>query len=110
MTAQDALAVGKPDEALITLQNEIRARPDDPKLRILLYQPHSVLGNWPKALTQLQVIAGIDPDTTLLAQIFQPVINCEALRASVFSGKLTPLIFGEPLEWVGLLVKAAEHV
>jgi type VI secretion system protein ImpE len=80
------------------------------KLRIFLFQLHCVLGNWPKALTQLQVVAGIDPDTMLLAQIFQPVINCEALRGSVFAGKLTPLIFGEPLEWVGLLVKAAEHV
>src|SRR5581483_11661532 len=43
-------------------------------------------------------------------QIFQPVIQCEALRRGVFEGKLTPLIFGEPLEWVGLLVKALEHI
>ena len=110
MTAQEHLANGQPDAALIELQNEIRARPEDPKLRIFLFQLHCVLGNWPKALTQLQVIAGIDPDTTLLAQIFQPVINCEALRAGVFAGKLTPLIFGEPIEWIGLLVKAAEHI
>jgi type VI secretion system protein ImpE len=110
MTAQECLAAGLPDQALIELQNEIRARPEDPKLRVFLFQLHCVLGNWPKALIQLQVIAGIDPDTTLLAQIFQPVINCEALRGGVFEGKLTPLIFGEPLEWVGLLIKAAEHI
>jgi len=110
MTAQEYLANGQPDAALTELQGEIRARPEDPKLRIFLFQLHCVLGNWPKALTQLQVIAGIDPDTTLLAQIFQPVINCEALRAGVFAGKLTPLIFGEPIEWIGLLVKAAEHI
>jgi type VI secretion system protein ImpE len=110
MTAQECLAAGKPDDALIELQNEIRARPEDPKLRIFLFQLHCALGNWPKALLQLQVIAGIDPDTTILAQIFQPVINCEGLRGGVFLGKLTPMIFGEPLEWVGLLVKAAEHL
>jgi len=92
------------------LQKEIRAHPEDPKLRIFLFQLHCALGNWPKALLQLQVIAGIDPDTTMLAQIFQPVINCEALRRGVFDGKLSPLIFGEPLEWVGLLAKALEHV
>ena len=79
MTAQEKLAVGAPDEALIELQNEIRARPEDPKLRIFLFQLHCLLGNWSKALLQLQVIAGIDPETMLLAQIFQPVINCEAL-------------------------------
>ena len=110
MTAQEFITAGQPDKALIELQNEVRARPEDPKLRIFLFQLHSVLGNWGKALTQLEVIAGIDPDTDLLARIFQPVINCEALRRGVFEGKITPLIFGEPLEWVGLLVKAAEHV
>jgi type VI secretion system protein ImpE len=110
MTAKECLAAGQPDQALIELQNEVRAHPEDPKLRIFLFQLHCVLGNWPKALTQLQVIAGIDPDTMLLAQIFQPVIQCEALRQGVFEGKLGPLIFGEPLEWVGLLVKAAEHL
>jgi type VI secretion system protein ImpE len=110
MTSQERLAAGAPDDALIELQNEIRARPEDPKLRIFLFQLHCLLGNWSKALLQLQVIAGIDPDTMMLAQIFQPVINCEALRRGVFEGKLTPLIFGEPLEWVGLLMKALEHI
>jgi type VI secretion system protein ImpE len=110
MTAQERLAVGSPDDALAELQNEIRAHPEDPKLRIFLFQLHCLLGNWSKALLQLQVIAGIDPETMMLAQIFQPVINCEALRAGVFEGKLTPLIFGEPLEWVGLMVKALENV
>src|SRR4030095_7322617 len=62
------------------------------------------------ALLKLQVIAGLDPERSLLAQVFQPVINCEALRNSVFEGKLTPLSFGEPLEWVGMLVKAVEHI
>src|ERR1043166_9613157 len=110
MTAKEHLTAGQPDEALTALQNEIRAHPEDSKLRIFLFQLHSVLGNWPKALTQLQAIASLDPDTTLMVQIFQPVINCEALRRGVFEGKLTPLIFGEPLEWVGLLVKACEQI
>lgn len=110
MTAKEYLAAAQPDKALLELQNEIRAHPEDPKQRIFLFQLHCVLGNWTKALTQLQVIAGIDPDTMILAQIFHPVINCEALRKGVFEGKLTPLIFGEPLEWVGLLLKALEHI
>src|SRR5205085_9395303 len=42
----------------------------------------------------------------LLAQIVRPVITCEMLRRDVFAGKRTPLIFGEPMEWVGLLVQA----
>src|SRR5258708_8636312 len=110
MTAKEYVTAGQPEEALAELQNEVRAHPEDNKLRIFLFQLQSVMGNWPKALTALQVIAGIDPETMLLAEIFQPVINCEALRRGVFEGKLTPLIFGEPLEWVGLLLKAVEHI
>src|SRR6266850_7577272 len=32
------------------------------------------------------------------------------LRNEVFVGKRTPLIFGEPEEWIGLLVQASIHV
>jgi type VI secretion system protein ImpE len=110
VSAKEYLDAGNPDQALTELQNEIRARPEDSKLRVFLFQLHCILGNWNKALTQLEVISGLDPETALIAQIFPGVINCEALRKGVFEGKLTPLIFGEPLEWVGLLVKAAEHV
>ncbi len=110
MTAKEHLAAGDLDGALAALQAEIRAHPEDSKLRIFLFQLHSVLGNWPKAANQLEVITGLDPDTDLIAKIFPPVINCESLRRGVFEGKITPLIFGEPLEWMGLLVKAAQHV
>jgi type VI secretion system protein ImpE len=110
MTAQEHLTAGQPDAALTELQNEIREHPEDPKRRIFLFQLHCVLGNWSKALTQLEVLGGIDPETDIMTRIFPTVINCEALRRGVFEGKLTPLIFGEPLEWVGLLLKASEHI
>ena len=48
--------------------------------------------------TQLNVIADMGPDCMLLAQIFRPVVQCEALRTEVFAGKRSPLIFGEPQE------------
>ena len=89
MTAHDCLVAGKPEEALIELQNEIRDHPEDSKLRVFLFQLHCVLGNWPKALIQLQAIAGLDPDTMILAHIFQPVIQCEALRSGVFAESST---------------------
>jgi type VI secretion system protein ImpE len=55
---------------------------------------------------QLQVLASLDADSMMLAQIFRPVIACELLRRDVFAGKRTPLLFGEPEEWMGLLVQA----
>jgi type VI secretion system protein ImpE len=106
MTAEEYIRAGDLDGALLTLREAIRKDPADAKLRVFLFQLLSVNGDWEKALTQLNLIADISPDAMLLAQIFRPVIQCEALRAEVFAGKRSPLIFGEPQEWIGLLVHA----
>jgi len=44
MTAKECLAAGQPDEALIELQNEIRDHPENPKLRLFLFQLHLFSG------------------------------------------------------------------
>lgn len=106
MKSAELVQAGRLSEALSVLQGEIRENPADFKLRVFLFQLNCVLGRLDKALTQLQVVASLNADTMLLAQIFRPVIACELLRREVFAGKRTPLIFGEPAEWVGLLVQA----
>src|SRR5438045_1272479 len=106
MNAVDLVGGGRLTEALEALQRDIRQNPSDPRLRIFLFQLNCLLGRLDKALTQLQVVASLDAETMLLAQIFRPVIACELLRREVFSGKRTPLIFGDPAEWIGLLVQA----
>ena len=104
MTAEEYIRSGDLDSALAAVRDSIRKSPADSKLRVFLFQLLSVNGEWEKALTQLNVVGDIGPDCMLLAQIFRPVIQCEALRAEVFAGKRSPLIFGEPQEWIGLLV------
>jgi type VI secretion system protein ImpE len=104
--AEELIKAGRLDEALADLNQAVRAKPDDGRLRVFLFQLNCVLGRWDKALTQLGVLADLGVETKLLAQIFRPVIQCEALRAEVFAGKRTPIIFGEPLEWVGYLAQA----
>ena len=49
--------------ALPQLQEAVRANPGDAKLRIFLFQLLSVLGQWERALNQLNVSAEIDPNT-----------------------------------------------
>ncbi|HET9373379.1 MAG TPA: type VI secretion system accessory protein TagJ, partial [Chthoniobacterales bacterium] len=66
-------------------------------------------GEWQRAHTQLQVLAAMDSDSMMLARIFEPILLCEAFRADVFAGKRTPVIFGQPPEWIGFLVQAMEH-
>jgi type VI secretion system protein ImpE len=106
MTSVELLHAGRLDEALVSLQSEIRNKPEDSRLRIFLFQLNCLLGRFEKALTQLQVLASIDAETMLLAQVFRPLIECEFLRREVFTGKRTPLVFGEPMEWLGQLVQA----
>src|SRR5215210_7077950 len=106
MTAEELLKAGQLDEALASLHEAIRKAPTDAKLRIFLFQLLSVLGRWDKALTQLQVLRDMDAESMLLAQIFAPVLQAEVARADVFAGNRGPTVFGEPEEWISMLVQA----
>ena len=111
MSAIDAKALlqsGNLEEALAQLQDQVRKNAADPKLRVFLFQLLSVLGQWNRALTQLDVLGGFGADEHLMSRIFQPVVRCEILRADIFAGKRTPVIFGEPSEWMSWLVQANE--
>jgi type VI secretion system protein ImpE len=110
MTAEEYLRAGQLDEALKELQGSIRAKPADAKLRIFLFQLQCISGAWQKALTQLNVLSEMDLESAMLAKIFTPVLNLEALRADVFAGKRSPLIFGEPPEWIGKLLQSNQLV
>lgn len=100
MQAEEYLKTGDLEKALATLTEEIRSNPAKVELRIFLFQLLSVLGQWDRAITQLNVAAEMDSDALLMAQVYRPALNCEVLRSSVFRGQRTPLIFGEPLEWM----------
>src|SRR2546426_786784 len=106
MNSAELVQAGRLEEGLSALQTEIRSKPEDTRLRIFLFQLNCVLGRLDKALTQLQVIASLNAETMLLAQIFRPVIACELLRREVFSRNRTPLVFGGPMGSMGLLVHA----
>jgi len=106
MNAAELIQSGQLEAALKALQSEVREKPEDVRLRVFLFQLNCVLGRLDKALTQLQLIASLNADTMLLAQIFRPVIACELLRREVFAGKRSAIIFGEPAEWVGLLAQS----
>src|ERR1700722_20347250 len=110
MTSAEFVQAGQLADGLSALQAEIRKQPENLKLRIFLFQLNCVLGRLDKALTQLQTVASLNAESMLLAQIFRPIIACEMLRKEVFAGARTPVIFGEPMEWVGLIVQANTSV
>jgi len=97
---------GDPRTALKQLQEQIRANSADPKLRVFLFQLLCVLGQWERALTQLDVAATLDARALAMAQIYREAIRCEVLRGQVFEGKKAPMVFGEPEQWLALLIES----
>ena len=91
---------------LDALQQSVRADPSDPKLRIFLFQLLCITGDWKRAITQLKLCAELDPIAIPMAQAYREGIICEVFREKVFTGEKDPLIFGEPVEWLALLIEA----
>ena len=105
-TAAQSLKSGDPVAALAQLQEQVRARPADPKLRIFLFQLLCVLGQWERALNQLDVASGLDANALAMAKTYADAVRCEAIRNDVFAGKKSPMIFGQPDQWLALLIES----
>ncbi|MBK6469231.1 MAG: tetratricopeptide repeat protein [Betaproteobacteria bacterium] len=107
-TAQTLVAAGDPQAALHRLQQEVRTKSGDPKLRVFLFQLLCVLGQWQRALTQLQTCGELDAGALAMVATYREALQCEAVREAVFSGKTTPHVFGRPQAWVPLLAEALQ--
>jgi type VI secretion system protein ImpE len=105
-TIEDDVRQGRLEEALAGLQAAIRKAPAEAKHRVLLFQLLSLMGQWERALTQLNVVGDLDGKALPMVQMYRTALLCEELRADVFAGKRTPLLFGEPARWAALLVQA----
>jgi len=108
MTAEDFLKQGDINAALQQLQEQVKKQPANVELRIFLFQLLSVLGQWDRALTQLDVSADMDHGTLAMVTMYRQVIVCERFREQVFLGNKEPTIFGKPEEWVALLIQALQ--
>jgi type VI secretion system protein ImpE len=104
--AEQSLKGGDPVAALAQLQEQVRAKPADPKLRIFLFQLLCVLGQWERALNQLNLASSLDPGALAMAETYGDAVRCEAVRDDVFEGKKSPMIFGQPEQWLALLIES----
>jgi len=105
-SAEENVRAGRLDEALSDLQAQVRKNPADARLRVFLFQLLVVRGEWDRASTQLKVASDMDASTVAMLKTYQEALRCEVLRAEVFAGRRTPLLFGKPAEWMALLVEA----
>lgn len=104
--AETLLRTGDPRGALAKLTDAVRAKPADAALRIFLAQLLCVLGQWERAHTQLNVVAEMDKLAIPMRETVGHAIRCELLRAQVFAGKRSPMVFGQPDQWLALLIES----
>jgi type VI secretion system protein ImpE len=88
-------------------QRSVRGDPANAKRRVMLFQLMVLSGQWDRALTQLYVIKEMDGDAADFVRTYREVVRCELFRKEVFAGGKTPLVLGEPQEWIAKLSEAA---
>jgi len=106
LAAEQSLKDGDIQSAMAQLQEQVKSNPAKAELRVFLFQLLSVQGQWGRALTQLDVSGELDASTLAMVQTYREALRCEALRAEVFAGSRSPLIFGDPQEWMALCIQA----
>lgn len=105
-TAEHLLATGDLSAALMALQQQVRKQPGDARLRTFLFQLLAVLQQWERAASQLKVCGDLDAGTLAMVNTYREALQCEAVRQAVMTGRTTPMVFGQPAPWIGLLVEA----
>jgi type VI secretion system protein ImpE len=106
---ESLLKSGDLSGALAAVKAAIRKEPADPDLRFMLFQVLSATGDWEGASNQLVAFSELTARQSPLPIIFNDLIRAEVMRKLVFKGEQLPVIFGEPPDWVPLLVQACSH-
>ncbi|CAN5887286.1 type VI secretion system accessory protein TagJ [soil metagenome] len=74
-------------ETLLRAEAAVRAKPQAPAARWLLFELLCVLGQWERALKQLQTWAGLSKEFDSTAHVFRGLIRAERQRVDVFAGR-----------------------
>ena len=106
MNAAEHLKAADPAAALKALTDDVRRQPAESRHRVFMAQLLCVLGQWERALNQLTVAAELDALAVPMKQVYSDAIRCEGVRAEVFAGRRTPMVFGQPDEWLALLIES----
>jgi type VI secretion system protein ImpE len=91
---------------LSNTEAKVRAYPAQVKHRWELFQLLCILGQWERAIQQLQVCAKQQPDQIATAHACRDLIRAERSRTRVFAGGQPPGFVFEPLPWMQGLVDA----
>ena len=106
MQAQDYLKEADLDGALSAAKDAVRDDPSKVENRTYLFQLLSIKGDWERALNQLNLTGELAAAALPMVQTYREALGCEALREKVFAGERSPLIFGDPEQWIALALES----
>lgn len=110
MTPEDYLDAGNLQESLHLLQDRVKKNTSKTEDRIFLFQLLAIMGQWERAIMQLKVIKELDESTIPMSLTYQQIIASERYREQVFAGKCDPIVFGQPEEWMAMLIQALKLI
>ena len=91
---------------LARIEARVRAQPTTATQRWALFQVLCAMGQWARAIQQLQVYAQLSPGQAKTAQAYRDLIRAERWRAKVVAGRERPGFVFEPPLWVERLIEA----
>jgi type VI secretion system protein ImpE len=106
VNAKDMISAGFLTNALDEATREVKANPADVRQRTLLFEILCFSGDYTRAERQLDVIAQLDPNAEVGAQIYRNALTAERLRARVRSEGLAPSFILDPPPFTRLHLEA----
>ncbi|NHV24691.1 type VI secretion system accessory protein TagJ [Burkholderia sp. D-99] len=96
-------------DQIARIETSIRSQPTTAPHRWALFQLLCIVGEWSRAMQQLQVWAKLDPDQARTAQMYRDLIRAERWRTKVVEDREHPGAIHAPLPWTDALLNAIRH-
>ena len=110
MDSKELIMAGNLSEARRQLIEDVKSSPSDMGKRTLLFQVHTLLGEWDKAERQLDVIATQDSSRETGVQVYKNLIQAERERMEVLKTNRRPSFLPETPPYLELYSVACEKL
>jgi type VI secretion system protein ImpE len=96
-------------DRIARIEARIRSQPTTAPHRWALFQQLCIVGEWSRAIQQLQVWATLEPGQARTAQMYRDLIRAERWRAKVVEGRERPGVVLASPPWIDALLDAIHH-
>lgn len=110
MTAKELLDVGKLDQAIEALNQEVTRRPTDVRLRTFLFELLGFSGNFERAERQLDVLGQHNEKAGVAVEVYKNLLRGETIRRRCFSEGLRPSLLFDPPAFVQVHLDAVNRI